>query len=198
MCSVGLIVMSRYRLLPTPDQEVGLLEHARHARHVWNLAVGQHQHWRPGRPSAPGHDLARRFDLIRVENLRVRAMTRSAKGTVDQPGRRVRLKAGLNRSILANVWGLLVSRLEDKASGRVEQVNPAYTSLTCSVCGHCAPENRESQARFRCVACGCRVNADVNAAGTVAAGRAVTARGALQPQGGALNREPQLDTSFAG
>jgi putative transposase len=47
-------------------------------------------------------DLARRFDLIRVEDLDVRATTRSARGTVAQPGRNVRQKAGLNRAILAN------------------------------------------------------------------------------------------------
>src|SRR5450759_3873648 len=64
-------------------------------------------------------DLARRFDLIRVEDLRVRNMTRSAKGTVDAPGTNVRQKAGLNRAILAKGWGVLVTRLEQKAPGRV-------------------------------------------------------------------------------
>ena len=47
--------MSRYRLLPTPAQEAVLREHCGHARYVWNLAVEQHQHWRPGRASAPGY-----------------------------------------------------------------------------------------------------------------------------------------------
>lgn len=130
-------------------------------------------------------DLARRFDLIRVEGLKIRDMTRSARGTVERPGRKVRQKAGLNRGILANAWGQLVARLEHKAPGRVEKVNPAYTSQTCNVCGHCAPENRESQAVFRCVACRFEANADVNAAiniarkivRNVAAGRAVNARG---------------------
>src|SRR5450759_3164107 len=70
---------------------------------------------------------ARRFDLIRVEDLRVRNMTRSAKGTVEAPGTNVRQKAGLNRAILAKGWGVLVTRLEQKASGRVEKVNAAYT-----------------------------------------------------------------------
>jgi putative transposase len=89
-------------------------------------------------------DLARRFDLIRVEDLKIRNMTRSAKGSVEQPGRRVRQKAGLNRSILAQGWGLLVARLEQKASGRVEKVNPAFTSQRCSVCGHVAADSREN------------------------------------------------------
>src|SRR5215475_139893 len=73
-------------------------------------------------------DLARRFDLIRVEDLRIAAMTRSAKGTIAEPGSNVRQKAGLNREILASGWGLLAKRLEQKAAGRVEKVTPMYTS----------------------------------------------------------------------
>lgn len=142
-------------------------------------------------------DLARRFDMIRVEDLNIRGMTGSAKGTVDEPGSNVRAKAGLNRGILANAWGRLVARLEHKAPGRVQKINAAYTSQTCSACGHCAPDNRKSQAGFRCTACGVRCNADVNAARNIAAGRAVTARGALHPIGGAVNREPQPGTSTA-
>ena len=68
--------------------------------------------------------LARRFDIIRVENLDVTSMTRSARGTAEAPGRNVRAKAGLNRGILRSGWGLLVRRLEDKAPGRVEKVKP--------------------------------------------------------------------------
>jgi putative transposase len=69
--------------------------------------------------------IARRFDLIRVEGLKITNMTRSAKGTRENPGRSVRQKAGLNRGILASGWGLLVRRLEDKAPGRVEKIRPA-------------------------------------------------------------------------
>ncbi|WP_203595995.1 RNA-guided endonuclease InsQ/TnpB family protein [Actinomadura bangladeshensis] len=121
-------------------------------------------------------DLARRFDVIAVEDLNVRGMTRSAKGTIDAPGANVRQKAGLNRGILANGWGQLVTRLEHKAPGRVVKVDPRYTSQTCNVCGHRARDNRESQAVFRCVACGHRANADVNAARNIkdtAVGRTV-------------------------
>lgn len=133
--------------------------------------------------------LARDHDLIAVEDLNVRGMTRSAKGTIDAQ------KAGLNRAILANGWGALVRRLEYKAPGRVVKINPAYTSQTCHACGHRAPENRESQAVFRCVACGHQVNADVNAARNIrdtAVGRTVAARGGT-PSGGPVNREPQPD-----
>src|ERR1039458_8269585 len=136
-------------------------------------------------------DLARRFDAIRVENLHVTSMTRSARGTAEAPGRNVRQKTGLNRGILASCWGLLVRRLQDKAPGRVEKVKPHYTSQRCSACGHVDAESRESQARFVCTACGLAGNADVNAAINIAAGHAVTARGGdgvTRP----VNREPHL------
>jgi transposase len=113
----------------------------------------------------------------------------------------VRQKAGLNRAILAAGWGRLVVRLEHKAPGRVVRVDPAYTSQTCNACGYRARDNRESQAVFRCVACGHRANADVNAARNIkdtaiqairdtAVGRTVAARGGT-PLGGPVNREPQ-------
>jgi transposase len=134
--------------------------------------------------------LACRFDVIRVEDLKIGCMTRSAKGTATEPGRNVRQKAGLNREIMRSGWGLLVRRLSDKAPGRVEKVNPAYTSQRCSACGRIAAGSRESQALFRCVACGYTLDADVNAARNIAAGHAVTARGGdgvTRP----VNREPQ-------
>ena len=136
-------------------------------------------------------DLARRFDVIRVEDLRITNMTRSAKGTVTEPGCNVRAKAGLNREILISGWGILIRRLEDKAPGRVQKVNPAFTSQRCSECGHVAGENRKSQAVFACTACRYTCNADVNAARNIAAGHAVTARGGFRVAG-PLNREPQL------
>jgi transposase len=135
-------------------------------------------------------DLARRFDVIRVEDLRITNMTHSARGTMTQPGRNVRQKAGLNRAILASGWGLLVRRLEEKTPGRVEKISPAFTSQRCSACGHVTADSRESQALFRCIACGYTSNADVNAASNIAAGHAVTARG-RSPVGGRMNREPQ-------
>jgi IS605 OrfB family transposase len=115
-------------------------------------------------------ELARRFDVIRVEDLKIKNMVRSARGTVEAPGKSVRAKAGLNRSIHAAGWGRLVTRLEQKAPGRVEKINPAYTSQTCNACRHRAAENRESQAVFRCRACGHAAHADVNAARNIAVG----------------------------
>jgi putative transposase len=136
-------------------------------------------------------DLARRFDLIRVEDLQIGNMTRSAKGTRENHGRNVRAKAGLNRGILRSGWGLLVGRLADKAPGRVQKIKPHYTSQRCSACGQVDRASRESQAVFRCTACGFACHADVNAAINIAAGHAVTARGGdgvTRP----VNREPHL------
>ena len=135
--------------------------------------------------------IARRFDVIRVEDLKIGNMTRSARGTRAEPGRNVRAKAGLNRGILGSGWGLLVRRLADKAPGRVEKVKPHYTSQRCSACGQVDRDSRESQAVFWCTACGFAGNADVNAAKNIAAGHAVTARGGdgvARP----ANREPHL------
>ena len=136
-------------------------------------------------------DIARRFDVIRVEDLKIGNMTRLARGTRENPGRNVGQKAGLNRGILGSGWGLLVRRLQDKAPGRVEKVRPAFTSQRCSACGQVDRDSRESQAVFRCTACGFAGHADVNAAINIAAGHAVTARGGdgvARP----VNREPHL------
>jgi len=135
--------------------------------------------------------IARRFDVIRVEDLKIGNMPRSARGTRENPGRHVGAKAGLNRGILGSGWGLLVRRLEDKAPGRVEKIKPHYTSQRCSACGQVDRDSRKSQAVFRCTACGFACNADVNAAINIAAGHVVTARGGdgvTRP----VNREPQL------
>lgn len=135
--------------------------------------------------------IARRFDVIRLEDLNINNLTRTAKGTLEEPGRSVAAKAGLNREIRRSNWGLLGRRLEQKAPGRVEKINPAFTSQRCSACGHVDRRSRESQARFRCTACGYACNADVNAAINIAAGRAVTARGGSR-DAGPVNRESQL------
>jgi transposase len=136
-------------------------------------------------------NLARRFDLICVESLNIKNMTRSAAGTIYAPGSGVQAKSGLNREILASGWGTLIRRLEQKAPGRVKKIHPAYTSQRCSACGHVDRKSRENQAVFRCTACAFTLNADVNAARNIAAGHAVTARGrpVLTER---LNREPHL------
>ena len=132
--------------------------------------------------------LARRYDMLKVEDLHITKMT-AAGGAA---------KRGLNRGILAQGWGLFVQRLEQKAVGRVQRVAAAYTSQRCSTCGHVAQENRESQAAFLCVACGFACNADLNAARNIAGGYPVTARGARICQRRAVNREPQTPRLLAG
>jgi putative transposase len=136
-------------------------------------------------------DLARRFDVIRLENLNVKGMTRCARGAMEKPGRNVAQKAGLNRGILKSGWGTLAGRLEQKAPGRVEKVKAAYTSQTCNRCKHIAAVSRKSQATFVCAACGHRANADVNAARNIAAGHGVTARGDRRVLARSVKREPQ-------
>ncbi len=118
--------------------------------------------------------LVRAYDLIAIENLNLQGMTRRAniKPDPNHAGRFLpngqAAKRGLNRSLRAAALGGIASKLEYKtqaaAHSRLILVNPAYTSRTCSKCGHCALENRESQAVFQCQQCHARMNADVNAA----------------------------------
>ena len=53
--------------------------------------------------------------FIVVEKLQIKNLTKSPKGTIENPGKNVRQKAGLNRNILANKWGLIISQLTYKA-----------------------------------------------------------------------------------
>ncbi|MFO7808469.1 RNA-guided endonuclease InsQ/TnpB family protein [Guyparkeria sp.] len=125
--------------------------------------------------------LSKNHAAIVIEDLQVRNMAMSASGTVDQPGRNVRAKTGLNRSILDQGWSEFRRQLEYKQAWRggiVEAVAPRNTSRTCSACGHVAKENRQSQSRFECVGCGHTAHADVNAARNIlAAGHVVMACG---------------------
>jgi putative transposase len=105
--------------------------------------------------------------LIAIEDLSVKSMTASAAGTVEAPGRNVKAKAGLNRTILRNGWSMARQMLEYKAAWSgvmLVAVPPAYTSQECSVCGHVAADNRKTQSVFSCVDCGHSENADRNAA----------------------------------
>jgi transposase len=129
------------------------------------------------------------YDLIVFEDLRVKDMLRSGRGTVDRPGRNVAAKAGLNRRIAASAWDTLVRRTGQKADAsedcRVVVVDPRNTSRECSSCGHTESANRPSQGVFRCLACGHAEHADVNAAKNIRArGLRVPARGG-RPEVGA-------------
>ena len=111
--------------------------------------------------------LIREHDLIAHEALRIKNMTASASGTVEAPGTNVAAKSGLNKSVLDVGWGVFLSVLRAKAenAGRVVvEADPRHTSQRCSRCGYVAAGNRVSQADFRCMSCGHRAHADVNAA----------------------------------
>lgn len=109
------------------------------------------------------HRLAGTAGTIVVEDLGTKAMTASAKGTVEEPGSNVRRKAGLNRVILATGWGNLRRMLAYKAV-RLVAIPAHYTSQTCAECGVVDARSRRSQAIFECVACGHADHADLNAA----------------------------------
>ena len=112
-------------------------------------------------------DLSRRFGVVALEDLKIGNMTASAKGTLAEPGRRVAQKAGLNRSILAQGWGMFAAQLDYKleaAGGRLISVPAAYTSQTCAGCGVVDARSRKSQAVFECGHCGHSAHADTNAA----------------------------------
>jgi putative transposase len=138
----------------------------------------------------------------------VKAMTRTAHGTLASPGKSVRAKAGLNREILERGWGELRRQLAYKTAwygATLVEVDPRNTSRTCSVCGSVDPGSRESQARFRCRACGRSDNADVNAACVIlaralertAGGPSVAARGGLAV-GRPVKREPTRASDVIG
>ncbi|HXP96931.1 MAG TPA: transposase [Telmatospirillum sp.] len=107
------------------------------------------------------------ISLFCCEDLKIRNMTRSARGTAAAPGRNVRQKAGLDRAILASSWGqirLFLGYKARRAHKLLVRVPARHTSQECSRCGHISPDNRPSQDRFVCQACGYAANADHNAA----------------------------------
>ena len=114
--------------------------------------------------------LAKNHSLIVIEDLRVKNMTASAKGTVAEPGVNVAQKAGLNRAILSVGWGTMAVMLGYKTvwyGSEVRRVPPMGTSQGCSECGHLDAASRVSRDAFRCTACGHTEHADLNAAKTI-------------------------------
>jgi putative transposase len=171
--------MSRYRLVPSPAQKAVLRGHCGHARYVWNLAVEQHAHWRPGRAGAPGYMeqcrqltgaraehpwLAAGSQMVQQQALRDFAQAMAAFFDPHSPTRRPTWrKAGRNEGF------------------RIVAVRP----------GHVRRLSRKTGQVW--VPC----NADVNAARNIAAGHAVTARGGFR-DAGPVNREPHLLVSLTG
>lgn len=151
---------------------------AKIAKLHWHVAAARRDHLHK-----ISTELSKNHAKIVLEDLTVRAMTGSARGTVEEPGRNVRQKAGLNRSILEQGWGEFRRQLEYKTKwrgGELILVPAAHTSQTCPnpECRHVAAENRPSQAHFACVACGHTGHADdVAATNILRAGLARSACG---------------------
>lgn len=132
--------------------------------------------------------------IVCIEDLKIKNMSKAANGTIEKPGRNVRAKSGLNRSILDQGWHEFRRQLEYKQvwlGGEILAVPARNTSRQCTVCGHTEAGNRTSQASFRCTACGHEANADLNAACNIlAAGHAVLACGEIAQSGYLMKQEP--------
>ena len=125
--------------------------------------------------------------MVCIEDLQVRNMSKSAAGSAKAPGRNVKAKSGLNKSILDQGWFEFRRQLEYKQAwrgGLVVAVNPRNTSRTCPCCGHVSADNRQTQARFACVECGFEENADV--VGAINVLRAGHARFACEVSGAVM------------
>lgn len=125
--------------------------------------------------------------MVCIEDLQVSIMSRSAAGTTDAPGRNVRAKSGLNKSILDQGWYEFRRHLDYKIAwngGQLVVVPPQNTSRTCPQCGHISKDNRSSQAVFVCVECGYVANADL--VGAINVLRAAHARFACQVSGAVM------------
>ena len=154
-------------------------------------------------------EISQNHAVVCVEDLRVRNMSRSAKGTVEQPGKHVRAKAALNRAILDQGWSEFRRQLDYKLTwngGRLIAVPAHNTSRACPNCGHVSKDNRRSQAVFACVACGVSGHADLVAAiNILRAGQARIAcevSGAVMPPAAGTQRcdplRPEVAVSAVG
>ena len=99
-------------------------------------------------------------------------MTKNNKRTIENPGKNVKAKSDLNRSILYQSWGMFIEMLRYKCEWygkKLLKVNPKFTSQICSKCGHKDKKSRKSQSKFKCTSCGFKINADKNAAKNILA-----------------------------
>jgi putative transposase len=138
--------------------------------------------------------LSKNHALVVIEDLQVKNMSASASGTASKPGRNIRQKSGLNKSILDQGWGEFRRQLEYKqlwAGGEVLAVPPHHTSQTCPVCSCISAENRKTQSKFECVNCGYHANADLVAAMNILErGHRLSACGDPMQQGRSVKQEP--------
>jgi putative transposase len=138
--------------------------------------------------------ISKNHAVVFIEDLQVRNMSKSAAGTIEQPGKNVRAKSGLNRSILDQGWGDFRRQLSYKlawAGGILIAVPAHHTSQTCPACGHVSADNRLTQAQFACVECGYENNADlVGAMNILERGYRLSASGDTSPEVRASAEEP--------
>jgi putative transposase len=139
--------------------------------------------------------ISKNHAMVCIEDLQVRNMSKSAAGTADAPGRNVRAKSGLNKSILDQGWFEFRRQLDYKLAwngGHLIAAPPQNTSRTCPCCGHISADNRRTQAKFECVECGFEDNADlIGAINVLRAGHARFAcevNGAVMPSAAGTHR----------
>jgi putative transposase len=132
--------------------------------------------------------------MVCIEDLQVKNMSKSAVGTSESPGKNVRTKSGLNKAILDQGWVEFRRQLEYKLAWQgswLIAVAPQNTSRTCPCCSHVSSSNRQTQARFLCVACGFEEHADlVGAMNILARGHRVAACGERVQSGRSVKQEP--------
>ena len=143
--------------------------------------------------------ISKNHALVCIDDLKVANMSRSAKGSKEQPGRNMKAKSGLNWSILDQGWSEFWRQPEYKQGwlgGLVVALPPQHTSQRCSCCGQADAANRLSQKRFACVSCRYEANADFNAARNIlAAGHAVLACGEAVESSRCVKQEPTEATT---
>jgi len=109
--------------------------------------------------------IAKNHSYISLEDLKIKNMSKSAKGTIEKKGKNVKAKSGLNREILFQGWGIFANQLKYKSEwngGHLELISPKYTSTRCSVCLYNDKKNRKKK-HFKCLNCGHTEDADKNA-----------------------------------
>lgn len=143
-------------------RKIGSNRHTKAQKRVRNLAARKARIRKDWAHKATT-DITRQYGTVVIERLRTQSMTKSAKGTIENPGSNVAQKRGLNRAILNVGWFQIEQMLAYKAF-KLIKINPAYTSQCCSACGVIDKRSRKSQADFQCVECGFEANADHNAA----------------------------------
>lgn len=138
--------------------------------------------------------ISKNHALVCIEDLQIKNMSRSAAGTIVSPGKQVRAKSGLNKSILDQGWYEFRRQLEykqDWLGGEVIAVSAHYTSQTCPECQHVHRDNRKTQESFICLKCGYKNHADyVGAVNILRAGHARLACGEMVQLGHSMNQEP--------